>query len=65
MHEIQCNKVKVCNLVLHRRLFGISCPEVSDRLIEQIQDWQIQESCLGAGESCSYEVRLEMVLTRA
>lgn len=43
------------------RLFGISCPEVSERLVGQIQAWQIKESCLDEGESCSYEVRLEMV----
>ncbi|CAF97556.1 unnamed protein product [Tetraodon nigroviridis] len=37
-------------------LFGILCPEVSERLVGQIQAWQIKQSCLGAGESCSYEL---------
>lgn len=53
----------ICNLVLHCRLFGISCPEVSERLVGQIQAWQIKESCMDAGENCSYEVRSESVFT--
>lgn len=39
------------------RLFGISCSNVSERLVSQIKAWQISRSCLYAGEQCSYEVR--------
>uniref|UniRef100_A0A3B4EXL5 Uncharacterized protein n=1 Tax=Pundamilia nyererei TaxID=303518 RepID=A0A3B4EXL5_9CICH len=37
-------------------LFGISCSNVSERLVSQIKAWQISRSCLYAGEQCSYEL---------
>ncbi|XP_035761959.1 uncharacterized protein wu:fc46h12 [Neolamprologus brichardi] len=36
------------------KLFGISCSNVSERLVSQIKAWQISRSCLYAGEQCSY-----------
>ncbi|XP_025756427.1 uncharacterized protein LOC112842960 [Oreochromis niloticus] len=37
-------------------LFGISCSNVSERLVSQIRAWQISRSCLYAGEQCSYQL---------
>ncbi|XP_037131408.1 uncharacterized protein LOC119136778 isoform X2 [Syngnathus acus] len=37
-------------------LFGIPCEEVYGTLVNQIKAWQIQQSCLDAGEMCSYEL---------
>ncbi|XP_068456321.1 uncharacterized protein wu:fc46h12 [Clinocottus analis] len=37
-------------------LFGISCEVVAQKLVSQIKAWQIGESCLYAGEKCSYEL---------
>ncbi|XP_057714248.1 uncharacterized protein wu:fc46h12 [Corythoichthys intestinalis] len=37
-------------------LFGIPCEDVYGTLVEQIKAWQIQQSCLDAGERCSYEL---------
>uniref|UniRef100_A0A3B4U628 Uncharacterized LOC111228907 n=2 Tax=Seriola dumerili TaxID=41447 RepID=A0A3B4U628_SERDU len=37
-------------------LFGISCSDVQGRLVGQIKAWQIRQSCLYAGERCSYEL---------
>ncbi|KAI3375160.1 hypothetical protein L3Q82_021671 [Scortum barcoo] len=37
-------------------LFGISCQDVCRKLVSQIKAWQIQQSCLYAGERCSYEL---------
>ncbi|TNM97944.1 hypothetical protein fugu_014190 [Takifugu bimaculatus] len=49
----EVNDVSQCKV---KWLFGISCSEVSERLVGQIQAWQIKESCQDAGESCSYEL---------
>ncbi|XP_075953429.1 uncharacterized protein LOC142956024 [Anarhichas minor] len=38
------------------RLFGISCEDVTGKMVSQIKAWQIGQSCLYAGERCSYEV---------
>uniref|UniRef100_A0A3B3TXE9 Uncharacterized protein n=1 Tax=Poecilia latipinna TaxID=48699 RepID=A0A3B3TXE9_9TELE len=37
-------------------LFGIDCGNVSGRLVNQIQTWQVKGSCLDEGEKCSYEL---------
>lgn len=37
-------------------LFGISCETVQGSLVSQIKAWQIRQSCLYAGERCSYEL---------
>ncbi|XP_069568599.1 uncharacterized protein [Brachyistius frenatus] len=37
-------------------LFGIACSDVSEKLVSQIKAWQIRQSCLYAGEKCSYEL---------
>ncbi|KAG7227136.1 hypothetical protein INR49_013934 [Caranx melampygus] len=37
-------------------LFGISCSDVYEKVVNQIKAWQIRESCLYAGERCSYEL---------
>ncbi|XP_041848785.1 uncharacterized protein wu:fc46h12 [Melanotaenia boesemani] len=37
-------------------LFGISCGDVSEKLVNQIQAWQISQSCAHEGEKCSYEL---------
>ncbi|XP_071347894.1 uncharacterized protein [Trachinotus anak] len=37
-------------------LFGILCSDVQERLVDQIKAWQIRQSCLYAGERCSYEL---------
>ncbi|CAK6952240.1 uncharacterized protein wu:fc46h12 [Scomber scombrus] len=37
-------------------LFGISCETVQTELVSQIKAWQIRQSCLYAGERCSYEL---------
>ncbi|KAM7379038.1 hypothetical protein PAMP_004613 [Pampus punctatissimus] len=37
-------------------LFGISCESVYGTLVSQIKAWQIRQSCLYAGERCSYEL---------
>ncbi|XP_045906796.1 uncharacterized protein wu:fc46h12 [Micropterus dolomieu] len=37
-------------------LFGISCQDVYGKLVSQIKAWQIRQSCLYAGERCSYEL---------
>ncbi|XP_047444479.1 uncharacterized protein wu:fc46h12 [Mugil cephalus] len=37
-------------------LFGISCGDVYEKLVSQIKAWQIRQSCLHAGERCSYEL---------
>ncbi|XP_040000585.1 uncharacterized protein wu:fc46h12 [Xiphias gladius] len=39
-------------------LFGISCSDVYGKLVSQIKAWQIRQSCLYAGETCSYELVL-------
>lgn len=52
--------IKLTNLTLTAllcRLFGISCSDVYGKLVSQIKAWQIRQSCLYAGETCSYEVR--------
>ncbi|XP_035993805.1 uncharacterized protein wu:fc46h12 isoform X3 [Fundulus heteroclitus] len=36
-------------------LFGIDCGDVSGKLVNQIQAWQVKESCVETGEKCSYE----------
>ncbi|KAM4728156.1 uncharacterized protein FYW61_011286 [Anableps anableps] len=36
-------------------LFGIDCGNVSRKLVNQIQTWQVKGSCLEEGEKCSYE----------
>ncbi|KAM6919993.1 coiled-coil domain-containing protein 39 [Lycodopsis pacificus] len=38
-------------------LFGISCEDVTGKMVSQIKAWQIGQSCLYAGERCSYECR--------
>ncbi|KAM6989994.1 uncharacterized protein LKV04_009563 [Tautogolabrus adspersus] len=37
-------------------LFDISCQLVQEKLVNQIKAWQIRQSCLYAGEKCSYEL---------
>ncbi|XP_065809903.1 uncharacterized protein wu:fc46h12 [Labrus bergylta] len=37
-------------------LFDISCELVQGKLVNQIKAWQIKQSCLYAGEKCSYEL---------
>ncbi|XP_061550326.1 uncharacterized protein wu:fc46h12 [Phycodurus eques] len=37
-------------------LFGIPCEDVYGTLVNQIKAWKIQQSCLDAGEICSYEL---------
>ncbi|XP_035993804.1 uncharacterized protein wu:fc46h12 isoform X2 [Fundulus heteroclitus] len=37
-------------------LFGIDCGDVSGKLVNQIQAWQVKESCVETGEKCSYEL---------
>ncbi|XP_027876460.1 uncharacterized protein LOC114146522 isoform X2 [Xiphophorus couchianus] len=37
-------------------LFGIDCGNVSGRLVDQIQSWQVKGSCLDEGEKCSYQL---------
>ncbi|XP_051944643.1 uncharacterized protein wu:fc46h12 [Hippocampus zosterae] len=37
-------------------LFGIPCEDVYGTLVNQIKAWQIRQSCLDAGEICSYEL---------
>ncbi|XP_061926561.1 uncharacterized protein wu:fc46h12 [Entelurus aequoreus] len=37
-------------------LFGIPCTDVYGALVNQIKAWQIEQSCLNAGEKCSYEL---------
>uniref|UniRef100_A0A3P8S3K9 Uncharacterized protein n=1 Tax=Amphiprion percula TaxID=161767 RepID=A0A3P8S3K9_AMPPE len=37
-------------------LFGIACSDVQGQLVNQIKAWQIRQSCLYAGEKCSYEL---------
>ncbi|XP_068594399.1 uncharacterized protein wu:fc46h12 isoform X2 [Cebidichthys violaceus] len=37
-------------------LFGISCEDVTGKIVNQIKAWQIRQSCLYAGERCSYEL---------
>ncbi|CAJ1071934.1 hypothetical protein D5F01_LYC10760 [Xyrichtys novacula] len=39
-------------------LFGISCPVVQGKLVNQIKTWQIKQSCLYQGEKCAYELVL-------
>ncbi|XP_036940592.1 uncharacterized protein wu:fc46h12 [Acanthopagrus latus] len=37
-------------------LFNISCETVFEKVVSQIKAWQIMQSCLYAGEKCSYEL---------
>ncbi|XP_040026297.2 uncharacterized protein LOC120815579 [Gasterosteus aculeatus] len=37
-------------------LFGISCEDVTVKLVSQIKAWQIGQSCQYTGERCSYEL---------
>uniref|UniRef100_UPI0037E9B35C uncharacterized protein n=1 Tax=Semicossyphus pulcher TaxID=241346 RepID=UPI0037E9B35C len=37
-------------------MFGIACEVVQGKLVSQIKAWQIRQSCLYAGEKCSYEL---------
>ncbi|RVE61441.1 hypothetical protein OJAV_G00170600 [Oryzias javanicus] len=37
-------------------LFGIPCDDVNGKLVNQIQSWEIRQSCADAGETCSYEL---------
>ncbi|XP_037314720.2 uncharacterized protein wu:fc46h12 [Pungitius pungitius] len=37
-------------------LFGISCEDVTVKLVSQIKAWQIGQSCQYEGERCSYEL---------
>ncbi|XP_050926074.1 uncharacterized protein wu:fc46h12 [Lates calcarifer] len=37
-------------------LFGISCSDVYDKLVNQIKAWEIGQSCQYTGEKCSYEL---------
>ncbi|XP_078790240.1 uncharacterized protein LOC144986606 [Oryzias latipes] len=37
-------------------LFGITCEDVNGKLVNQIQAWEIRQSCAAAGERCSYEL---------
>ncbi|KAI9518526.1 hypothetical protein NQZ68_036408 [Dissostichus eleginoides] len=38
------------------RMFGISCADVTEKLVNQIKAWQIGQSCQYEGERCSYEL---------
>ncbi|KAK5888498.1 hypothetical protein CesoFtcFv8_014589 [Champsocephalus esox] len=37
-------------------MFGISCADVTEKLVNQIKAWQIGQSCQYEGEKCSYEL---------
>ncbi|KAJ4937156.1 hypothetical protein JOQ06_001737 [Pogonophryne albipinna] len=37
-------------------MFGISCADVTEKLVNQIKAWQIGQSCQYEGERCSYEL---------
>ncbi|KAK5859478.1 hypothetical protein PBY51_021032 [Eleginops maclovinus] len=37
-------------------MFGISCGNVTEKLVNQIKAWQIGQSCQYEGEKCSYEL---------
>ncbi|XP_049454891.1 uncharacterized protein wu:fc46h12 isoform X1 [Epinephelus fuscoguttatus] len=47
------DRVSTCKV---KWLFGISCADVTEKLVNQIKEWQISQSCQYEGERCSYEL---------